>query len=429
MAPTLITPPVRPRPPTTRPMTTPTSYPLHKIKVVLLENVHPRAVECLEAEGYTVETHKKALSGKDLIDAAADAHLLGIRSKTTLTPEFFDAAKRLWTVGCFCIGTNQVSLTAAADRGVSVFNAPFSNTRSVAEVTIAEIIALHRGIVERSAQMHAGKWVKSADGFHEVRGRVLGLVGYGRIGSQVSVLAESLGLRVIYFDIADKLPLGNAQPVKALNTLLETADIVSLHVPETPATMNLIGREQLRLMKPGSVLINNARGTVVDVDALAEAIKTKHLSGAAVDVFPEEPESNDQPFESPLRGLPGVILTPHIAGSTLEAQRNIAEEVSTKLIKYMNNGSTAGSVNFPEVDLPVLHAGHHRLLHLHKNVPGVLSRLHKVMADLNVNIAAETLQSNPRHGYVILDIDDKNSDAVREGLKSIPETIRVRTLW
>lgn len=410
-------------------MNTPTSYPLHKIKVVLLENIHPRAVECLEGEGYTVEPHSKALSGKALIDAAADAHLLGIRSKTNLTPEFFENAKRLWAVGCFCIGTNQVSLNAAADRGVSVFNAPFSNTRSVAEATIGEIIALHRGIVDRSAQMHAGKWVKSAEGFHEVRGRVLGLVGYGRIGSQVSVLAESLGLRVMYFDIADRLPLGNAQPVKSLSSLLEQADIVSLHVPETPATARMIGRAELAKMKPGSVLINNARGTVVDVEALAEAIKGKHLSGAAVDVFPEEPESNDQPFESPLRGLPGVILTPHIAGSTLEAQRNIAEEVSTKLVKYMNNGSTAGSVNIPEVDLPVLHPGHHRVLHLHRNVPGVLSRLHKVMADLNVNIAAETLQSNPRHGYVILDIDDKNSDAVREGLRGIPETVRVRTLW
>ena len=410
-------------------MNTPTSYPLHKIKVVLLENIHPRAVECLEAEGYSVEMHKKALSGRDLLDAAADAHLLGIRSKTTLTPEFFEAAKRLWAVGCFCIGTNQVALAAAADKGVSVFNAPFSNTRSVAEVTIAEIIALHRGIVERSAQMHAGSWIKSADGFHEVRGRVLGLVGYGRIGSQVSVLAESMGLKVIYFDIADKLPLGNAVPVKTLGALLEQADIVSLHVPETPATKDMIGTAELARMKRGSVLINNARGTVVDVNALAGAIKSKHLSGAAVDVFPEEPESNEQPFESPLRGLPGVILTPHIAGSTLEAQRNIAEEVSTKLVKYMNNGSTTGSVNFPEVDLPVLHEGHHRVLHLHRNVPGVLSKLHKIMADLNVNIAAEILQSNPKHGYVILDIDGGNSEAVKEGLRNIPETIRIRTLW
>lgn len=428
MSTTLPVPPAR-KSPGTRPMNAPTSYPLHKIKVVLLENVHPRAVELFEEQGYSVEAHKKALSGKDLIDAAGDAHLLGIRSKTTLTPEFFESAKRLWAVGCFCIGTNQVSLGSAADKGVSVFNAPFSNTRSVAEVTVAEVIALNRGIVERSAQMHAGKWVKSAEGFHEVRGRVLGLVGYGRIGSQVSVLAESLGLRVIFYDIADKLPLGNAQAVKSLHALLEQSDIVSLHVPETAATMNLIGRAELARMKKGAVLINNARGTVVDVDALAEALKSGHLFGAAVDVFPEEPESNEQEFRSPLRGLPGVILTPHIAGSTLEAQRNIADEVSTKLVKYMNNGSTAGSVNFPEVDLPVLHEGHHRILHFHRNVPGVLSKLHKLIADLGANIAAETLQSNPRHGYVIIDIDGKNSDAVKEGLRGIPETIRVRTLW
>lgn len=410
-------------------MNAPTSYPLHKIKIVLLENVHPRAVEYLQGEGYSVELHKQALSGKDLIDAAGDAHLVGIRSKTTLTPEFFAQAKRLWAVGCFCIGTNQVALDAAADRGVCVFNAPFSNTRSVAEMTIGEIIALHRGLVERSAQMHGGKWTKSADGFHEVRGRVLGLVGYGRIGSQVSVLAESLGLRVIYFDIADKLPLGNAHPVKTLGELLEKSDIVSLHVPETPLTKNMIGAAELAKMKQGSALINNARGTVVDVAALAAALKAGRLSGAAVDVFSHEPESNSEPFESPLRGLPGVILTPHIAGSTQEAQRNIAEEVSAKLVKYMNNGSTTGSVNFPEVDLPMLHPGHHRVLHLHKNVPGVMSKLNKLMADLGVNIAAETLQSNPRHGYVIVDIDDKNSDAVKEGLRGIPETVRVRTLW
>lgn len=410
-------------------MNAPTSYPLHKIKIVLLENIHPRAVECFQSEGYSVELHKGALSGRELIDAAGDAHLLGIRSKTTLTPEFFEKARRLWAVGCFCIGTNQVALDAAAERGVCVFNAPFSNTRSVAEMTIAEVIALHRGLVERSAQMHAGRWTKSADGFHEVRGRVLGLVGYGRIGSQVSVLAENLGLKVIYYDIADRLPLGNAQPVRSLGELLEKSDVVSLHVPETPATRNLIGAPELSRMKPGAALINNARGTVVDVDALAASIRSGHLSGAAVDVFPHEPESNSQPFDSPLRGLPGVILTPHIAGSTLEAQRNIAEEVSSKLVKYMNNGSTTGSVNFPEVDLPVLHAGHHRVLHLHRNVPGVLSRLHGLMADLGVNIAAETLQSNPRHGYVILDIDDRNSEAVREGLRGIPETVRVRTLW
>lgn len=406
-----------------------TSYPLNKIKVVLLENVHPFAVETLEAQGFTVEQHKKALSGRDLEEAAADASLLGIRSKTRLTAEFFEKAPRLWAVGCFCIGTNQVDLAAAADRGVAVFNAPFSNTRSVAEVTIAEIIALNRGLFARSSQMHRGEWVKSASGFHEVRGRTLGLIGYGRIGSQVSVLAESLGVRVIYFDVADRLPLGNASAVKKLEDLLAAADVVSLHVPSTAQTRGMIGRRELALMREGACLINNARGDVVDIDALAAALKSNHLAGAALDVFPEEPEHNDQPFTSPLVGLDNVILSPHIAGSTEEAQRNIGEETATKLIKFMNNGSTSTAVNVPEVELPMLHAGNHRILHVHQNVPGVLSKLHRLMADLGVNITAEYLQSNPKHSYVIMDIEPVEGDAVKEGLKRIPETIRVRTLW
>lgn len=406
-----------------------TSYPLSKIKVVLLESIHPRAVELLESQGFTVEQHKKALSGKDLISAAADAHLLGIRSKTRLTPELFDAAPRLWAVGCFCIGTNQVDLAAAADRGVAVFNAPFSNTRSVAEITIAQTIALQRGLFERSIKMHRGEWIKSASGFHEVRGRTLGIVGYGRIGSQVSVLAESLGMRVIYFDIADRLPLGNATSVKRLDDLLAAADVVSLHVPESPQTKGMIGRRELALMRRGASLINNARGEVVDLAALAEALTSGRLAGAAVDVFPDEPEHNDQPFRSALIGLDNVILTPHIAGSTEEAQRNIGEETATKLIRFMNNGSTSTAVNVPEVELPMLHAGNHRVLHYHLNVPGVLSKMHRLMADLGVNITAEYLQSNPRHSYVIMDIEPVKGDAVKEGLRSIPETIRVRTLW
>lgn len=406
-----------------------TSYPLSKIKVVLLENVHPRAVELFREQGFTVEQHAKALSGRDLEEAAADASLLGIRSKTHLTTEFFEKTPRLWGVGCFCIGTNQVDLAAAAARGVSVFNAPFSNTRSVAEITIAEIIALQRGLFARSMQMHRGEWIKSAAGFHEVRGRTLGLVGYGRIGSQVSVLAESLGMRVVYFDIADRLPLGNAAAVKKLDDLLAQADVVSLHVPSTPATRGMIGRRELWLMREGSCLINNARGEVVDIEALAEALESKRLAGAAADVFPEEPEHNDQKFASPLLGLDNVILTPHIAGSTEEAQRNIGEETATKLIKFMNNGSTSTAVNVPEVELPMLHAGNHRVLHFHQNVPGVLSKLHRLMADLGVNITAEYLQSNPKHSYVIMDIEPVEGDAVKEGLKKIPETIRVRTLW
>lgn len=410
-----------------RPMTT--SYPLHKIKVVLLENVHPRGVELLESQGYRVETHKAALSGKELIDAAGDASLLGIRSKTRLTPEFFKAATRLWSVGCFCIGTNQVDLGAAAAAGVAVFNAPFSNTRSVAEKTIAEIIALHRQLFDRSMQMHQGVWTKSAAGSHEIRGRTLGIVGYGRIGSQLSVLAESLGMRVIYFDIAERLPMGNATQVRSFEQVIEQSDVVTLHVPSTEATRNLFGKAQFAKMKKGAHFINNARGEVVDEAALAEALKSGHLGGAAVDVFPVEPESNEEGFKSPLIGLTNVILTPHIGGSTLEAQKNIADEVSAKLVKFMNNGSTATAVNFPEIDLPLLHAGHHRILHYHHNVPGVLSKLHTLIADMGVNIVAEALQSNPKYGYVIVDVDPTHGESLKDRLRDIPETIRVRALW
>lgn len=406
-----------------------TSYPLNKIKVVLLENIHPRAVELLEAQGYTVERHAKALSGEDLTHAAGDAHLLGIRSRTRLSAEFFESAPRLWAVGCFCIGTNQVDLAAAADRGIAVFNAPFSNTRSVAEATIAEVIALQRGLFERSRLLHEGRWMKSAEGFHEVRGRTLGIVGYGRIGSQVSVLAEALGMHVVYYDIADRLPLGNAQPVKRLDDLLSSSDAVTLHVPGTPRTRGMIGRRELWMMREGSCLINNARGEVVDVPALAEALQAGRLAGAAVDVFPDEPDHNTESFSSPLVGLPNVILTPHIAGSTEEAQRRIGEETASKLVRYMNNGSTSTAVNVPEVDLPLLHPGNHRVLHYHHNVPGVLSKMHRMMADLGVNITAEYLQSNPKHSYVIIDMEPVASEAVKDGLRKIPQTIRVRTLW
>ncbi|HVZ93071.1 MAG TPA: phosphoglycerate dehydrogenase [Phycisphaerales bacterium] len=406
-----------------------TSYPLNKIKVVLLEGIHPRAVELLRAAGFTVETHAKALSGRELIEAAGDAHLVGIRSKTKLTPEFFEQATRLWGVGCYCIGTNQVSLDAAAEKGVAVFNAPFSNTRSVAELTLAEIVALQRGLVVRSAEMHAGVWKKTAVGFHEVRGRTLGIVGYGRIGSQLSVLAENLGMCVVFYDAADRMSLGNASATKSLDELLERADIVSLHVPLTESTRGMMGAAQFAKMKKGSLFINNARGEVVDPAALAGAVKSGHIAGAAVDVFPVEPEGNDEMFESPLRGLANVILTPHVAGSTEEAQKNIAEETSGKLTRFMNNGTTSGSVNFPEVELPLLHDGKHRVLHYHHNVPGVLSKLHGMIAELGVNIFAEYLQSNPRYSYVILDISPEHGEAVREGLKKIPETIRVRALW
>jgi D-3-phosphoglycerate dehydrogenase len=406
-----------------------TSYPLHKIKVVLLENIHPRAVELFEAAGFSVELHKKAYAGQELIDVAGDAHMVGIRSKTRLTKEFFEQARRLWAVGAFCIGTNQIDLGAAAAHGVPVFNAPFSNTRSVAELTISEIVALHRHLFDRSREVHEGRWLKSATGAHEIRGRTLGIVGYGRIGSQLSVLAEAMGMRVVFYDIVDVLPHGNAARMPSLSALLEVADVVTLHVPGGAGTKHLIGAEQLALMKPGSYLINNARGDVVVIEALAEALKSGRLAGAAIDVFPEEPESNDQPFSSPLQGLPNVILSPHIGGSTAEAQHAIAEFAAGRLTKLMNVGTTTGAVNVPEVELPVLHPDHHRILHFHRNVPGVLGQLHTMIAQAGVNIAAEYLQSDPKHAYCIIDVDSSAGEAIKDGLAQIPETIRVRTLF
>lgn len=406
----------------------PTSYPLHKIEVALFEGVHRCAAEAFSAQGFTVTQHAGAVSTDRLLDLAGAAHLVGVRSRTHLTREFFERASHLWAVGCFCIGTNQVDLGAAADRGIAVFNAPFSNTRSVAEITIAEIIALHRALCDRSAELHAGTWRKTADGAHEVRGKTLGVVGYGRIGSQVSVLAEAMGMRVIYHDIVDVLPLGNAQAASSLEALLAQSDIVTLHVPETDRTRGLIGAEEIAHMKQGAYFLNNARGSVVDLEALASALRDGMLAGAAVDVFPTEPGSSEEAFSCPLVGLPNVILTPHIGGSTLEAQRSIAEEVSAKLVRCMNNGSTLSAVNTPEVDLPMLHPKFDRILHFHHNVPGVLSKINAQIAQLGVNIAAEYLQSNVKHSYVILDVDAGRDLEIRDRLKQIPETIRVRTI-
>ena len=346
-----------------------TSYPLNRIKVVLLENIHARGVEILEAAGYQVECHDRAFSGSQLIDVAGDAHLVGLRSKTRLTAEFFAQARRLWGVGAFCIGTNQIDLDAAVAAGVPVFNEPFGNTRSVAELVIAEIIGLHRQLVDRSTLMHQGKWRKTAKGSHEIRGRTLGIVGYGRIGSQVSVLAESMGMQVIYHD-------------------------------------------------------------VVDVPALAAALQSGHLAGAAVDVFPQEPAENvADTFDSPLRGLANVVLTPHIGGSTSEAQRAIAESVAARLVKVMNNGNTETAVNFPQVQLPGLHAHHHRVLHFHHNRPGVLARMHTICAELGINIAAQYLQSSAQYAYLIMDVSPEHDEVLRARLAEVPETIRVRTLW
>ncbi len=414
-----------------------TSYPKGRMKFVLAENIHPAAATLLKAEGFVVETLAGAPEGEKLARLASEAHVLCIRSKTELTRAVLDAAPRLLAVGCFCIGTNQVDLGAARGRGVPVFNSPFSNTRSVAELTIAEIVALYRRLVEKSTQMHAGVWDKSAAGAHEVRGRTLGIVGYGHIGSQVSVLAEAMGMRVLFHDIVPKLALGNARQVRSLNDLLKEADVLTLHVPATKLTRGMIGSAQIARMKPGSYLINNARGGVVDVPALAAALSSGHLAGAALDVFPDEPAAKDEPFRSELKGLANVILTPHIGGSTEEAQECIAQDVLGKLLKFINIGSTTGAVNVPEVELPEQpheEAGKkaarpHRILHFHRNVPGVLSKMHGLIAGLGANISAEYLRTSDDIGYVVLDVDPTDGEKVLERIRTIPETIRVRMLW
>jgi D-3-phosphoglycerate dehydrogenase / 2-oxoglutarate reductase len=399
------------------------------INVLLLENIHAAGAEMFRQLGFNVRTAEKSLEGPALRDALADVQVLGIRSKTHVAREVLEQSPSLMAIGCFCIGTNQVDLAEAGHRGVAVFNSPFSNTRSVAELTIAEIIGLYRRLGEKSAGLHAGKWDKSAMNCHEVRGRTLGIVGYGHIGSQLSVLAEALGMRVMYFDIASKLPLGNAMPMASLEALMKAADVVSIHVPATPLTEKMVGARELAWMKPGAMLINNARGSVVDVEALAAAITGGKLGGAAADVFPAEPTGNHEKFSSPLCGLPNVILTPHIGGSTEEAQENIAREVASKLSRFLLNGSTSSAVNVPEVDLPSLRPEQHRILHFHRNVPGVLSKMHGLLAAKGVNINAEFLQSNRDVSYVILDVDPVTDTSVIEALGAIPEAIRMRTLW
>lgn len=429
-----------------------TSYPKSKIKVVLVEGIHAVAAEAFRAEGFQVESIAGAPEPGKLLKLVESAHVLGIRSKSEVTPTVLKAAPRLLAVGCFCIGTNQVALKDARLAGIPVFNSPFSNTRSVAELTIAETIALSRRLADQSAKMHQGVWDKSAKGAREVRGKTIGIVGYGHIGSQVSVLAEAMGMRVLFYDVVSKMAIGNARPVRTLAELLKESDVVTLHVPATSATKNMIGREQIKKMKPGAHLINNARGSVVDIGALAEAIKSGHLGGAALDVFPYEPATGEEPFASEVRGLPNVILTPHIGGSTQEAQAQIAEDVATKLLKFVNVGTTTGAVNVPEVELPaqawVAEGGvgqsvleedapkrssakprPHRILHFHRNVPGVLSQMHRMLSDLGANITAEYLRTDPEIGYVVLDVDPTNGKAVLERVRQIPETIRVRMLW
>ena len=408
-----------------------TSLGKDKIKVLLLESIHSSAVEALEADGYTnIERHERSLSEPELAERLRDAHLLGIRSRTKIPAQAIAKAEKLVAIGCFCIGTDQVDLDAAEARGIPVFNAPFSNTRSVAELVIGEIILLCRGIPQRNAAAHRGQWLKAVGGATEVRGKTLGIVGYGHIGTQVGVLAEGLGMHVIYHDVETKLELGNATAVRALDALLERAHIVTLHVPEGPATLGLIGEAQLARMRPGSVLINASRGGVVDVDALAAAVRSGHLAGAAIDVFPREPSSNDEEFETPLRGLDNVILTPHVAGSTVEAQQSIGGEVAAKLIRYSNNGSTLTAVNFPAVSLPD-HPDKHRVLHIHRNEPGVLAQVNAIFSKSGINIASQYLETSRRIGYAVTDVeaDGPLSLEVKKQLDGIDATIRTRLLY
>ncbi len=405
------------------------SLPKEKIKFLLLEGIHPSAVEALQRAGYeNIEVHAKALPTEELKAAIAGAHFVGIRSRTQLSEEVFAAAKKLVAVGCFCIGTNQVNLEAATRRGIAVFNAPFSNTRSVAELVIAEAILLLRGVAEKNAAAHRGEWQKSATGAFEIRGKKLGIIGYGNIGVQLGIIAESLGMQVQFYDVVNKLPLGNARQVHSLGQLLASSDVVTLHVPETAATQDMIGAKELELMREGGILINASRGTVVDIDALAARLESGHLAGAAIDVFPVEPRSNDDEFVSPLRRFDNVFLTPHIGGSTVEAQENIGMEVAEKLAKYSDNGTTTSSVNFPEVALPE-HAGCHRLLHIHHNIPGVMSAINSVFSETGVNVSAQFLQTNEAVGYVVIDVDAEYSDVALARLAAVDGTIRSRVLF
>jgi D-3-phosphoglycerate dehydrogenase len=393
--------------------------------------VSQNAVETFRQAGYTqIEYHQKSLPETELKARVAEAHIVGIRSRSHLTAEVLAEAKRLIAIGCFCIGTNQVDLQTAKTLGVPVFNAPYSNTRSVAELVLAEAIMLLRGIPQKNALCHRGGWTKSALGSYEARGKTLGVIGYGHIGTQVGVLAEALGMQVIFHDIETKLSLGNARAAASLDELLERSDVVTLHVPETPATQNMFGAAQIAKMRRGALLINASRGTVVDIDALAEALRSDHLAGAAIDVFPVEPKGNDDPFVSPLVGMDNVILTPHIGGSTLEAQDNIGIEVAAKLVRYSDNGSTLSAVNFPEVSLPE-HPKSRRLLHIHRNVPGVLSRINELFSAGNINIDAQFLQTDPDVGYVVIDVsaDEAQASVLKDRLAAIDGTLRTRVLY
>jgi D-3-phosphoglycerate dehydrogenase len=406
-----------------------TSYPKEKVNVLFLENISDTAVKLFKEAGYSsVRKLTGALSEKDLIEEIKDVHLLGIRSKTQITAKVLEAAVKLQAIGCFCIGTNQVDLKTARNKGVVVFNAPYSNTRSVAELVIASSIMLIRRIPDKNIAAHQGKWMKDSKGSYELRGKTIGIVGYGNIGTQVSVLAEAMGMKVLFYDVVTKLPLGNAVACSSLEELVKRSDIVTLHVPELPTTKNMITGKVISQFKHGAILINYARGEVVDLDALSEAIKDKRISGAAIDVYPVEPEKNGDTFQSPLQGLPNVILTPHIGGSTEEAQFSIGEDVSNKLYQYLEKGVTEGSHTVPPLSVPAIE-GTHRILHIHKNIPGVLSAINTELSDNNINILGQYLKTNDEVGYVVLDLDQKLSKKAVEILKDVKGTMKVRLLY
>ena len=408
---------------------TKTSYPKEKIRILFLENISDAAVKNFSKHGYVkVEKITKALSEDDLIKEIKDVHILGIRSKTHITPKILDAAKKLQAIGCFCIGVNQVDLQAATEHGVAVFNAPYSNTRSVAELVIAASIMLIRRIPDKNRSAHEGVWMKESKGSYELRGKTLGIIGYGNIGTQVSVLAEALGMKVMFYDVETKMPMGNAVDAKSLKELVKRSDVITLHVPETPQTKNLVNKTNLKHFKKGSILINYARGEVVDLDDLQIALKSGQLSGAAIDVYPWEPEKNGDKFQTPLQNIPNVILTPHIGGSTEEAQQNIGEDVSMKLFYFLEKGITNGSHTVPALSLPP-QEGAHRILHIHNNVPGVLSEINTQLSKNNINILAQYLKTNDEIGYVVLDVDKKISGQAFQLLKEVKQTIKVRLLY
>ncbi|NJP04096.1 phosphoglycerate dehydrogenase [Candidatus Gracilibacteria bacterium] len=409
-----------------------TSFPKNKIKILLLEGVHQSALDTLKSGGYEeIDYFTHSMSEDELLSLVDQYHFIGVRSRTQITRNVLEKATNLLAVGCFCIGTNQVDLVAAKEQGIPVFNAPYSNTRSVAELVIAEAIMLFRGIPEKNALAHEGDWLKSAQNSYEARGKTLGIVGYGHIGSQVGILAENFGMKVIFYDIEAKLPFGNARAVDTLKELLEQSDIVTLHVPQTEQTKNMIRLKELKQMKQGSHLINASRGNVVVIDALVEVLREKHIHGAAMDVFPKEPKSKTEKFESPLQEFQNVILTPHIGGSTLEAQENIGKEVAQKLVTYCDNGTTNSAVNFMEINLPTFE-NQHRFLHIHQNKPGVMTKINEIFSREGLNVAGQYLQTSPEIGYVITDIDDSSgydAQKLKKSLQELPESIKVRVLF